>query len=371
MAVGRAVLLADKMIGRDNNLNLMRLVAATGVLISHAFPITLGAGATEPLVSLTGSSLGGYSVSVFFIISGLLIAASFENSRTVWHWGFARCFRLFPGLLGVLAATMLVLGPIATTLTLAEYSGSPATWRYLFANLRLVGLQYELPGVFGTNPYPDAINGSLWTLRYEVECYVVVGLAGVLGILRRPAFALIFVALVLGLQIVPSIFGPGNLMGWTHESPMIQLGSAFGLGSAAYILRNRLRLDVRFLVAAAAITVAAHGSIFFQAAQLLALTYAVLWIAYVPQGRILQFNQLGDYSYGIYLYAFPIQQLLAWSAPDLSLLPAMLIAMAATIAFAFVSWHLIEQPALAFGKRIANRFAGSSRVDKAREAGTA
>ena len=361
MAQGKLVL-ADRLTGRHNNLNLMRLSAATGVLISHAFPITLGKGASEPLVELTGSSLGTHSVTVFFIISGLLIAASFERSRTVWHWGLARFFRLFPGLLVVLAATLLVLGPIATTLPLAEYFGTSATWRYLVANLSLVGLQYELPGVFGTNPYPDAINGSLWTLRYEVECYLLVGLAGMLGVLRRPALALLFVALALGLQVVPSIWGPGNSMGWIRESPMIGLGSAFGLGSAAYVLRDRLWLDVRILATAAALAVFAHGSIFFAAAQLLALTYAVLWFAYVPQGKVLLYNRYGDYSYGIYLYAFPVQQLIVWFAPDLTVLPAIGIALAATLVLAFLSWHLVEKPTLAFGKRFANLTAEAFRT---------
>ena len=152
--------------GRDNNLNLLRVLAAAAVLVSHAYPITRGPEAEEPLHNLTGFTLGTVAVYVFFVVSGFLIAKSFEGSKGVLDWSAARVLRLFPGLFVALALTVLVLGPIVTTLPLAAYFADPATLAYLPQNLALIAQRFDLPGVFVGNPYPSAVNGSLWTLFY-------------------------------------------------------------------------------------------------------------------------------------------------------------------------------------------------------------
>ncbi len=181
----RREFLADVLAGRDNNLNAIRMLAAIAVMVSHAWPIT-GAEAAEPLKSQTGQALGHYSVAIFFGISGLLIARSFDRQRSLFHFVVARVLRLFPALLVALVLTVIA-GAFVSQLGLSAYLGSPDVWTYVPANLSLAFLQYSLPGVFESNVYGTAINGSLWTLFYEVACYGGIVALGAMGVLRKPS----------------------------------------------------------------------------------------------------------------------------------------------------------------------------------------
>ncbi len=132
--------LGDVCGGRDNNFNLVRIAAAAAVLVSHAFPIALGTGATEPLQPLIGRSLGWVAVSVFFAISGFLIARSFDRKMRLIDWIVARIMRLFPALLVVLLLTGLVLGPLVTVLPEGSYFSDPRVATYVLRNLTLLRL---------------------------------------------------------------------------------------------------------------------------------------------------------------------------------------------------------------------------------------
>jgi peptidoglycan/LPS O-acetylase OafA/YrhL len=160
MVIGR---LGDLARGRDNNFNLLRMLAAAGVLVSHAYPIARGPDAEQPLESLLGMTLGTVCVYVFFAISGFFIAQSFERAATPGAFLRARALRLFPALAVVLCVTVLVAGLWLTT------APPPVYWaavpEYLVRNLTLFFLRYDLPGVFEDNPLGPGINGSLWTLN--------------------------------------------------------------------------------------------------------------------------------------------------------------------------------------------------------------
>ena len=355
-----ALRLADRLEGRDNNFNLIRMIAASAVLVSHAFPITLGPGAVEPLVGLTGTTLGLHAVAVFFVISGLLIARSLERSPTFVHWLTARVLRLFPGLLVVLLLTMLVLGPLVTSLPLAAYAADPATWTYVPRNLSLAFLQYPLPGVFEGNPHGPAINGSLWSLVHEVGCYAGVAIAGALGLLRRPRLFLGALTLLLAARIGMAQTGLVQSL----PGLFVTLAFSFALGMAAWVWRERLVLHGALLAGLWALALALWPTPVFAEALAVALAYSTLWLAYVPRGALLAFNRLGDYSYGVYIYAFPMQQLMAHLFPGQSPLTNIALAAPPTLLCAVLSWRLVEKRALAWSRPLADRLTG-------RRAGTA
>jgi len=350
--VGFGSRLADLLTGRDNNLNLLRVVAATSVLVSHAYPISLGPKAVQPLAAPLGMALGGVAVAVFFVVSGLLVSQSWERSHGVLRFSLARVLRIFPGLAVVLFLTAAVLGPLVTSLPLADYASRFATWRYLPRNLLLISMEYPLPGVFEGNPFGPDINGSLWTLAHEVACYVGVAMLGLAGAFRIPRT---FAAGAAGwILFCCAIRATGWLPHESRVTNFLELSPYFAVGVGAYLLRDRIRLHGALFAAALGIIVAVRYTALFPLVFPLALGYAVLYVAFVPAGPLRRYNRLGDYSYGIYIYAFPMQQLASWLVPGITPLANMAIAFPATLLLAIASWHGIEKRSLAWRDRAAS-----------------
>lgn len=346
MTEGGGVYLGTVTRGRDNNLNLIRFLAATAVLVSHAWPITGGPGTPEPLKTLTGHSLGGLAVYMFFAISGFLVTASFHRSRSAQHFVQARARRLFPGLAVSLLLVALVMGPLVTTLPIGQFLTDPLTLTFLLRNITLAFPQYTLPGVFTDNPY-TAVEGSIWTLIHEVLCYGLVFLAGMAGLLWRPKAMAVTLALVLGLWLVLALVPlpvPDRLMK-THD-----LALPFLFGVVFFLVKDRLRLGLPGVAGLIVLAGGARGlgltGPLYDVLLVLALSYTTFWAAYVPGGVIRRFNRLGDYSYGIYIYAFPLQGLAVWLFGAQSAWTNIALAFPATLVCAILSWHWIEAPAL-------------------------
>ena len=356
--------------GRDNNLNLIRMLAALAVLVSHAWPMVYGAAAVQPLKRLTGETLGTHAVTVFFVLSGFLIAASFERSRSQGAYWTARIARLFPGLIVANLALVFLLGPLVTELAVARYFAAPGTWSFLFGNSAIIRPVFPLPGVFEGNPHPT-VHGSIWTLRYELACYGLVALLGAVGLLRAPRLLLGLSALgYLGFWLIASRVALPNLLQWFGL-----LSFPFLLGVLAWLWRAQIPLSLWGVLGLGALAFAAGGGPAGPQLQVLAIAYGALWLSYVPGGWIRGYNRLGDYSYGTYVYAFPLQGLVVWLFGPTSPGLHCLLAVGPTLLCAVLSWHLIERPALAFGRRRARREAAGMRppempASEARTSGT-
>jgi peptidoglycan/LPS O-acetylase OafA/YrhL len=355
-------MLADRLVGRDNNLNLIRVMAAAAVLVSHAFPIALGPAAAEPMVALTGQSLGHYAVAVFFGLSGLLIARSFDRRQSMIHFGLARVLRLFPALVVVLVLTVLA-GALVSTLPPATYFTQAATWAYIPRNLSLAFLQYPLPGVFEGNPYGPPINGSLWTLFYEVVCYGAVVAIGLAGLLRRPVLFTALFAGIAAAHLWSLTVEPAGGIAYRLDR-LVLLGFPFALGTLAYVWRDRLPLDGRIVTALGVVCLPLAGTPWMPPAIMVLLVYATLWFGFVPRGPMLAYNRLGDYSYGIYIYAFPVQQALVWLIPGQGAWQNVVLALPVTLVLAVVSWTLVERRTLDCARPLADRLAGRLHRDR-------
>lgn len=327
---------------RDNNLNLIRMLAALGVLVSHAWPISLGSGPAQPLQALTGHALGTLSVYVFFAISGFLIAASYERSRTHRRFVLARVLRLFPALIVSIVGVALLMGPLVTTLAPGAYLTAPETWTFILRNIVLASPQYTLPGVFETNPYPT-VEGSIWTLIHEVLCYVGVFVLGVIGALqRRPVMVGVlaaYFALWLAIDVLdlPLHFKLIELHG---------LSLPFAVGMAFYLWQDRIPVTWPLMILLVGIAALAKGTVAYEPLLILALSYATFWLAYAPRGWIRSYNRVGDYSYGVYIYAFPAQGLAVWLFGPMGPLENILWSLPLTLVPSILSWHWVEKPAL-------------------------
>jgi peptidoglycan/LPS O-acetylase OafA/YrhL len=347
--------------GRDNNLNLLRIVAASLVLVSHSFVLVSGNPQAEPWNAVLGRSPGGLAVDVFFLVSGFLVTGSAMKQAAVWPYVRARAMRIYPGLWMALLFTLALVGAGFSSLPAAAFFSEPQTWKYLAKNaLMITGAEAALPGAFAGNPFTGVVNGSLWTLRYELRLYALLALGWwALGRwaraqapqrLRQGVTAL---ALLLSLAAVAQLWAPA-------QSDAVRLGGMFFSGAAMWTWRERLQLRGRWVaLGVAAMAVAALVSPrVFEPVYRAALPGLVFWLAYRPAGWPRAYNRVGDYSYGVYIYAFPVQQALVAAWPGLGVAGLTASAGALTLALAVLSWHAVEQPALRWGRRFQPRAAG-------------
>ena len=343
--------LADCAVDRDNNLNLLRLLAAWAVLVSHAFPISRGPDAEQPLEGVLGSTLGELAVWMFFLVSGMLITASWERRSSLGGFCWARVLRIVPGLLVSLLLVALVLGPWVCEMPLSEYLLNSETWTFVARNTLMVSPQYSLPGVFIENPYP-MVEGSIWTLWHEVVCYVGVVVLGMAGLFSRPRLAL-GGALLLGLLIAAGDHAGHSLHPKVDQT--LRLAVPFSLGATTWLWRQRVPISAPVAVVVSGLAWLALDSPLQDLGIQLGLLAWTLLLSYGIGGHIRAFNRVGDYSYGLYIYAFPVQGLVQHF--DKGLLPRenVLWSTALTLPIAIASWHLIERPALGLKTRFALR----------------
>ena len=332
----RVVRLSEVSRGRDNNLNLIRLIAALAVLVSHAWPLALGLGTEQPLERLTGFQLGTQAVYVFFAISGFLITRSYERHGTLRQWATARMLRIFPGLVVVLVLMAFGLGPLLTDLSLRDYLTDPATWRYVPAGLTLAFRQSDLPGLTLTN-------GPLWTLEYEVLCYLAVLAMGLAGAFRSQVHLALVVGLFVAANLAMAII-PDRLPMTVRN--LLSLGLPFACGVAFYMARRWLPLTPWLLLPLLVLIPFVRDTVLHQPLYVLTLAYATFLLAFLPDGPIRRYNRVGDFSYGIYIYAWPVQQMMVELAGPMDPLTNIALSVPVTLALAWLSWHLVEKPAL-------------------------
>lgn len=334
--------------GRDNNLNLIRMIAASAVLVSHAWPIALGPEAPEPMKGLTGYSLGSLSVFVFFAVSGFLITQSFERTSSRTSFLLARGLRLFPGLAVNLIFVAFVLGPIVTVLPAALYFSMAEPYTFTLRNLALFPLVFDLPGVFEDQPWTSVV-GSIWTLRHEVMCYAAVFLAGLAGAWkgRRPAAIALSIYAILWLTIRFDFVTLPEIITALHR-----LSVPFAMGTALYVWRDAIPLSLPIAVCLALLAALAKGTMLYLPALSLAIAYATFWLAYIPGGWVRSYNRLGDYSYGIYIYAFPLQGAAVWLMGPQTPWENILWSFPPTLVLSVLSWHIIEKPGMALKPRL-------------------
>ncbi len=350
------LMLSDYAKGRDNNLNLIRLVAASLVLVSHSYPLATGDLYSEPWLNKVPLSPGALSVDIFFVVSGYLISASMMKSQDVVSYAAARMARIYPALWVALVMTVCAIGfggGIFTTQGLPDFFFHEQTLRYVLRNgVMFLGGEGRLPGAFERNPFEGSVNGSLWTLRYEIRMYLVIALLWVVTdrLARRGSGPRYFGAAILMCAAALTVFTvKATVLDPTMDhAPFVRLGMMFFAGSALYVLRDRVPVSAAavVLMCGAMAAAAQYSDVAFGVVYRLTLPYLVLYAAFVPSGFIRQVNRLPDCSYGIYIYAFLIQQLVMAVASGLTPTQLTLVSLPLTVAAALLSWFWVEKPAL-------------------------
>lgn len=329
-----------------NSFDIVRFVAATMVILSHSYALV---GLGEPHIG--SITLGGFSVWVFFILSGFLIAFSWKQYPRFNVFIAKRALRIFPALIVAVILTVIFMG-FLSTLPYSSYVANQLTVSYL-NNIFLFNTQYALPGVFATNAYPHAVNGSIWTLAYEFAMYGAVAILGVLSFMKKGRLEY-FWAFLLGLNIV-NIINPSLLnfqIFYLSLGLVAQMGLMFFSGVLLQMYDKTIVYKNMYWIAALAVFFATSTAL-PQATPLLGATllaYGILGFSKKPYFS--KFGRYGDFSYGLYIYAFPVQQTIVYLTQTPSPPKLFLASFAVTLILAILSWYLVERRFIKLKKRI-------------------
>lgn len=351
----------DGRLAHDRNaFNLIRLACATAVIFSHAHDLTLPQVWQDATVRWLGVPIATVAVYVFFVLSGFLVTMSYDRRRDPAAFIRARALRILPGLWVMLLVMVPVLGLLFSPLALGDFLTAPKTVAYLITNAILSNTFYlaaanTLPGVFGANPVAGIINGSLWTVAIEVQCYIALLIAAMAGLIfNRARFLMLAAAFILFFLLFPAGIFP--LTGLVRR-----LALPFLFGAAAYVFRDRLPLSgplagIGLIIAIALPTGTITPNLVQPVLNLaelkavavqLAFGYAALVFAFRAPKAVTQFSAgLPDLSYGIYIYAFPIQQAVVASGLGVTPMSNLILSLMVIVPLAALSWYLVEKPAL-------------------------
>jgi peptidoglycan/LPS O-acetylase OafA/YrhL len=319
---------------RANNFDFLRLTAALVIIVSHAYALQVGYAAMPAYVPLV--LVGQFALASLFVISGYFIPRSWMAQPDMKRYFWKRSLRVFPALIPALIFTYLIVGPVATTLPLADYVatlfspfalGSPA----MFWDGTDLGLFQSNPVTF--------VNASLWTIPVEFTMYVLVALLGIAGLLRRKDVLLALITANFALWM--AVYGDPGLA-------KVRFTLYFLIGAYLALHHPDHRYDPATAAVLAVALVAASPTPFALFLALGAVPYIVLTVAHLSVPALTTFGSRGDFSYGVYIYAYPVQQMIVlhfgtsmplWLFSGLSVL--------LTFPLAYASWHLVEKKALA------------------------
>jgi peptidoglycan/LPS O-acetylase OafA/YrhL len=338
--------LGDHTPGRDNNTQLLRLLAATAVIAFHSRALS-GHSSDHSLFRLDGDvNLGLLGVSCFFVLSGFLVTQSWLRRPHLPAFLSARALRIYPGLIAAAALSIFLAG-LSTRMTWERFLSDPTTHWYFRHNALGWHIDYLLPDAFKANPYPHAVNGSLWTLPVELRMYVGIAILGACGVLARRRIYTATLVLLIGLFVVKPEWAPLP----NRDKAVFGLALLFALGSCAYVWRDRIPLSLVLVAAGIGAYLWNPGGVVRGPWVALFTAYAVLVFAYHPRLQLPRLNRGGDYSYGLYIYAFPVQQTIMFHAHKLTPLELFVQSFIATLGLAAISWHFLEHPVLGLKSR--------------------
>lgn len=345
---------------KNNTFDYIRIILALFVIVAHSYPIFFGIGASDVITSkvLRTESLGGIAVIGFFILSGFMITQSILHCKNMKEFILKRIVRIFPALIVMLLLTVFVLGPMVYQGNIVDYFKNASVWKYLGQNINLfANTAYSIEGVFPNNPYPGAINGSLWTLKHEFILYIVLIVLSMCTVLKnkKAMLALTGVSIltyVLSIPLKP-VLGCLTHIGVIMEiSQFVKLAMYFFIGASIYLYKDKIKMSFPYFVFAVIILFTGMCLNVTKYALIITMPYIIMYLGTFKFSKNF-LGKIGDFSYGLYIYAFPIQQLLVfYFKNNLTIWTYMLSATVVTSIFAILSTVLIDNNTKKLKKKI-------------------
>ncbi|WP_426060959.1 acyltransferase family protein [Hymenobacter sp. B1770] len=348
-----------------NNFDFSRVVLATIVVFCHCYVIYDGSLLREPLWRLSNHqlTLGTFAINFFFVISGFLISQSWDRSRNLPYFLKKRFLRIYPGFIFVCLACAFLFAPLGRTLptTITEYWSSIDFKHFALRTLTL--REPILPETYKTLPYPGSINGSLWSISYEFICYIIIPVCALVGAFQQRGRVLLIFLVVLLINVVDYkayyLRGPYAPLGFglmpqyfQVYSPkwltLIHLLLPFVAGMCFYTYRQYIPRSIYLVAFSIAVLVLTLRWLnFFEIAQSVFGAYVLFYFVFNQKVRLHRFAKYGDFSYGIYLYGWPVQQLvMLYAGHSMGVYGLFLVSMVIVMPCAAISWFLVEKPFL-------------------------
>lgn len=346
---------------RNNFFDFLRFFLAVIVIYSHSFVLLNGANnGSDPFVSLTNNQISGGTLAVysFFVISGFLIMQSMSLSSSFIQYLKNRILRIFPAFFISLFLVSFIMGPLLTNLTLLDYFSSTnnGPFEFAFKNLTLnyFGYSWTVNDLFQSNVYPGTANGSMWTIKFEFAMYLILPLLNYFLIVKyKKLFALLTGLLCLlsamnlltGFALIDLVGNQYWVLSANEYNNFIQLAPYFMMGSLLFLYKDKIIVHNRLIFLTVFIISISVFTVFFKIVLLFTLPYLIITTAI--KLRFSSFRKYGDFSYGMYIYAFPIQQLLSMLFHDhLNITIFFIASTLLTLFLAILSWHFVEKKAL-------------------------
>lgn len=337
-----STVLPTKKYAADNNFNLLRLIAAFLVVVSHSYGL-LNMGAQQPGIQINDTLLipSDFGLYIFFTISGYLVTKSLQASNSFFHYAKKRMVRIWPAL-ALACLFCIIMGACITHLPIISYLLNANTWLYFFINISLIKNQFTLPGVF-TSLQNDSVNASIWTILLEVRFYLLLALASSIKLLQKKW--LLFI-LFLFLQILRGYAAKqGLVFAYIDWGVYLLYGSYFYMGMLFVFFPEWLNIRPiwwTLILVLAFWTPTPFNMIIVSFSLPYFILQTGLFRSIVPLKGI-------DVSYGLYLYAFPVQQILIYlMGYDTSVWVHIMLSTSIAILAALFSWFIIEKPALQY-----------------------
>lgn len=315
-----------------NNFDFLRFFAASAIIISHCFALSLGY--SQVFLFDWHLLFGQFGLAALLVISGYLISQSWDRKPRIRNFFWKRTLRLVPGLIISIAMIMFIIAPINTTLPTPEFFdrlSSIFTWMSFpfYTNGGVLG-------IFANNPV-TFVNAPLWTIPFEFLLYCLVAVLGVLLIIKKR------------FMMLPFIFITALIWLSYYDNPVmnkIRFAIYFFIGALLYTNRDKIRFRWWAAVLLFIPVVITAGTMYMFIFAFIAIPYLVLVFANAKIPLLSKFGKWGDPSYGMYIYAYPIQQTILNFWPAIQIEQFIVLSLSCSIPVAYLSWHMVEKKAL-------------------------
>lgn len=317
--INRDETIEEKYNRKNNIFDYIRIILAFCVIFTHSYPIFFGPTASDPITEkiLRTETVGGIAVICFLVLSGFMSTQSIIHSKNSKQFILKRILRIFPSLILMLLLTIFIIAPLG-------YSGegpyfSKSVSDYFFGNVNVfTNTRYSIDGVFQNNPYPSAINGSIWTIKHEFMAYIVLMLLSLCSMLKDRKYTLgmtilVMVIYILGVTPVLTIKKLAFIGILNEISQFIKLLMYFLIGTTIYLYKDKIHVSFKGFIMACIILIFGILINITNYVIIFVLPYMLMYLGTIKISEKKDIlKKIGDFSYGLYIYAFPIQQLIVY-----------------------------------------------------------